>query len=345
MPVDAPDGREVLAVVAKATYEVGDDGRLSLPLEPARVRWSDVPADPEEEHPAPHYPSDLCPVKVGTDVLLVGHAQPPSPTSKMVVALRVLAGEEMRVDKAVDVYGPRSWTEGLRGVTPTSARPIERTPLSWHMTWGGVDERDGEVLLDDRNPAGRGVAFEPRSLVGHPVPPVEDREAPIGSRKPAPAGFGAVASSWQPRASRYGTCDQGWRRERFPLVPADFDLRFFSVAPDDQWCPEPLVGGETVEVVGVRGLPAWRFRLPTDRPVFVVRSEDEEASFEPHLDTVLIDADEGRIELSWRLAVPLPKKTERLEWIRIHYRNALEPSLVADLAQRKREAEASPSSH
>src|SRR5262245_39062395 len=89
LPMLDPRGRDGLVRIAKVTYEVSLSGVATVPLDPASVRlveerrgdgkWSSV-----------RLPSDLCAEKPGTDVVLVGTAQPPDASATaMSVSLRV----------------------------------------------------------------------------------------------------------------------------------------------------------------------------------------------------------------------------------------------------------------
>jgi hypothetical protein len=287
------------------------------------------------------YPSDMVPYKPGTDVLLAGAAVPPEGTrsTKMAVSLRVVAKERILIDKAVDVYGPRTWETGLLGVAPTSPGPLSATPLVWENAYGGRAEVGGEIQYEPRNPVGTGFG-PPEAWLGQPLPCIESPAAPLTSRHPAPAGFGPIGMGWQPRASRYGTTDLRWRRERAPLPPEDIDLRVYCSAPDDQWLEEPLGGGELFEVVGTRASGPWVFRLPMLHPLFASVTGGVVTEYRPPVDTVLVDAGCERLELTWRAAVKLPQKTEKLERIAVHYAEPLDQAWVADLAERYRAAKA-----
>ena len=91
-------------------------------------------------------------------------------------------------------------------------------------------------VIDRRNPVGRGICKDTRTLVGQPAPNFEDPRAPISDplKRPEPVGFGPVAPNWLPRSKLAGTYDERWQSERYPLLPPDFDPRFLNAAPDDQ---------------------------------------------------------------------------------------------------------------
>jgi hypothetical protein len=108
------------------------------------------------------------------------------------------------------------------------------------------------------------------------------------------------------------------------------------VAPDDQWLERPLSGDEAVEVVGIHPDGPWRFRLPRFVPRFCYVVGADERECETHLDTFLVDADEHRVELTWRACVPLPRKTELLRTVRITGAESLADEIIAELFARSR---------
>ncbi len=310
-------GRDVVVVIAKLTWSVSAAGEATLgPERP--IRMGD-----ERTGPGPwssvRLPTDLCDEKPGTDVLLVGTAHPPPGSGATYVDVGLRVGSARRpIGKLVRVHGPRVWYESALGVAPGPAAPLAPTPLRYELAFGGVDESSPrEPLVDWRNPSGTGIAHDRRALVGRPAPQLEDPAAPLGSRRPAPAGFGPIAPHWEPRAARAGTCDDDWRRERAPVRPADFDPRHHSAAPDDLWSPEPLEGDEPVEIVGATPEGAWRFALPRYFPRFAAEIRGARVDLDTHLDTLLIDADQRCVELVWRTSFLVPKRLALVDGIAV----------------------------
>ena len=67
VPYIAPDGREVVITLVKATF-VQKGGRLLPAAAQSPVRIGDVPWDPKAESSSVRYPSDVATIKKGTDV-------------------------------------------------------------------------------------------------------------------------------------------------------------------------------------------------------------------------------------------------------------------------------------
>ncbi|AKT38169.1 DUF2169 family type VI secretion system accessory protein [Chondromyces crocatus] len=307
-------GGLVLTAIAKLTWEVSPTGEAKLAEPPVGVRLEDV------FHGAPYassvrFPSDRVPEKPGTDVLLVGTARPP--VGGQVTAIEVGVRVETKqgaLQKRARVHGPRVYCATATGIEPGPAGRLEATPLIYEHSYGGVDRSGpGRPLIEGRNPLGRGVARDRRGLVGTEAPAIEELEPSLGSRTPAPAGFGPIPAHWDPRALFGGTHDHAWKRERAPLPPVDRDPRFYACAPPGLWSAVPLLGDEPVEIVGATPGGLWRFRLPRFSPVFSCVVRGATSACPTHLDTFLIDADEGRVELTFRASIPVPRKVQAIE--------------------------------
>jgi len=118
-----------------------------------------------------------------------------------------------------------------------------------------------------------------------------------------------------------------------PHPPVDRHPRHYCSAPDDQWLADPLRGDETFVVTGVHAERAWTFRLPQLEPAvsWTIRGRTERAL--PHLDTVLLDADDEAVTLSWRVSFPAPRNPADLEELAVRPRRliaaAAPPATVA----------------
>ena len=309
-------GREVLQVVVKQSFDVGEGS-----VRPAAQPDPLVLADQYTGEPGKsglRYASDLGPPKPATDVILCGHALPRRRGDTQVdVALRLGA-----INKVVSVSGERLWARGLLGQAPTAPQPFERIPLVWERAFGGSDESNPERPgRCDANPVGRGFRARGSKLPteGQLLPNLESPAEPIRkpSDAPAPRCFGFVAPHWAPRAGFAGTYDARWQEARMPLLPDDFDERFFQVAPADQILPGHPRGGEAVEVIGVSAAGPLRFQLPQAAPAVVVRLGLTRLTPDTQCDTVVIDADRQRLILVWRALVPVHCRVDQIEWIKI----------------------------
>lgn len=305
------DGAEVWLVAVKCTFDIRPDGTTEVSKEqPPVLRIPEYHGEPGKS--SIKYEADLVLTKTTTDVLVVGHAHAPGgrPVTELDVGFRV-----GQVQKLLRVYGDRRWeTFG-----PSKPEPFLKMPIVYERAYGGVDkvsdhpERD----WDWRNPVGTGFAVKRPHLADRPLPNVEYPNALIQtwSDRPAPAGFGAIAGHWQPRVGFAGTYGDKWMKTRQPLLPEDFDERFYHCAPADQQSPEFLHGGEPVVLYRLTPSGDLRFPLPKLYLGFETRFYD--GSREIHktrkLHTLILEPDYPRVSLVWHSALPCHFKVQKLE--------------------------------
>lgn len=318
------DGAEVWLVAVKGTFLIRPDGALELSPE-------QVPVCPAPKHRGePGSTSLICDAdlvhrKAGTDVLLNGHACAPSgrPAPQVDVLLKVGP-----VSKALRIFGDRYWRPGLLGLKLSDPEPFVKMPLDYEHAYGGPDRgapKDARPAWDERNPVGLGFAVKSEHLAGQRAPNVEDPREPIGSwrDRPRPAGFGAVARHWLPRRAYGGTYDQAWEKERQPLLPLDFDDRYWRCAPADQQTPEPLKGGEPVELFNVRPDGPLRTTLPRVDLSLETRFRGSTETHRAALHTVLLEPDVPRLIMVWHSHLPCHPRVQRLLSTRIALKTRL----------------------
>ncbi|MCL2725810.1 MAG: DUF2169 domain-containing protein [Polyangiaceae bacterium] len=315
------NGAEIWLVAIKATFDIRPDGSTEVSKKQPPV--SRVP----EYHGEPgkssiRYEADLVLCKRTTDILVVGHAHAPHgrPVTELDVGFQVGP-----VKKMLKVFGDRFW--GMFG--PGAPASFVKMPLVYERAFGGVDTKSNrpDRDWDWRNPVGRGFAVKKGHLQDVPLPNIEtpDRLLRAWDDRPPPAGFGAIASHWQPRVSYAGTYDERWMKERQPLLPDDFDETFYQCAPRDQQAPSFLVGGEPVACMNLSPGGTLRFSLPRVHPGFETRFYDGSREFHKlrKLHTVILEPDHPRVSLVWHSALPCHFKGEKLERTIVTLKTAL----------------------
>lgn len=309
-----PDGVDTLFTVVKATFDLADGVRPSEQQVPV-VMADEFHGDPAAS--SIRVPADIALVKPATDVVLLGHAYAPGGRPTWYMDVSLMAGPLFR---AIRVFGDRVWESSGTGYAPSSPQPFQSMPLVWELAFGGTDAgRHGPAGLA-ANPVGRGfhAADGATPVPGRPLPNLEDPADPITSWKqtPAPAGFGPVAAHWEPRRAFAGTYDEAWQQKRAPFLPADFDPRFFQIAPPGSCLPAGyFLGGEVIDVRGATPDGVLRFALPAVG-VQITYSVAGSAEVRPaHLDTVIIEPDAGRIVLVWRAALQCDKKLLKVDTV------------------------------
>lgn len=303
------EGRPLLVVLVQATFTILGARGLTLaerqvpPSIAGELTGPDAAVSSYRIEPAFAF------VKPATDVVLLGHAQA---GGRLVTELQVVF-RVGPVGKALRVVGDRVWGRSGATVLSTRPQPFDRIPLVYERAFGGWDRSHPDAArhtFEPRNPVGTGFrAPDGRFEEGVRLPNIEDPSNPIQryGQVVAPAGVGFVSLNWQPRAAFAGTYDEAWTRERMPLLPRDFDRRFFNAASPGLIAPGYLVGNEPVLVENASPLGRLTFSLPgLAAPVCRVElTGREDARPEMRLDTVIVDTDEDRVLLLWRGHVAL----------------------------------------
>jgi hypothetical protein len=304
----APDGREVFVVALKASFRWRNDGTLEPTPERVPIVAADVYAgDPSKSGLVAA--GELTLAKPRVDIIVVGEIVLRAPAEQVDCSL--LVGSS--VTKTLRVYGNRYWLPGvIRAVVPSGPKPFSRMPIGWERSFGGTDP-DDPSSVERRNPVGQGVRKKLQTLVGTPAPSFEDPRQPISdaAKRTVPVGFGPVAPHWLPRGDFAGTYDEVWERDRFPLLPLDFDARFLNAAPADQQLERYQPGDE---VLLANFTPAGRdsFRLPELAPKLTVVESRTIREVPSVVDTIVIEPALGRVSVVAR-AVYAPRDVAALQ--------------------------------
>ncbi len=301
-----------LTVVAKGTFDLAAG-------EPAPFAAEQVPAtgevwvDDDVEQPLLR-PSDYALLKPVGEAMVVGKAWAPGGRATTAVACSFRIGA---LQKRFAVFGDRFWVPGVvaRVAGPT---PFTEMPLHMGRAYGGPGFA--------KNPWGRGREATAREEGGTAVflPNLEDPGRLVDGPKanPDPVVIGALPMMWPGRQRYAGTYGASYMEKRWPWLPEDFDWRFFQEAPPDQRLAEGFFrGDEPIEVEGLHPEHTHlRSRLPKIAPrvcIDYVPREGEAPVWKEvvlKLDTVVWDAEIGKLLCTWRGVVEVPSET--LEEIR-----------------------------
>lgn len=313
IPLVDPSGADVVVAIVKATFDVDAAGRCRPAEEPSEIRLGDVPYDADDVRSSLRYPSDVCVEKRGTDVVVVGEAIAKRPVEAMDVLVRV-----REANAPLRVHGERVYYRGLGRIRIGPAAPFETRPIVYERAYGGMAADCG--LVEERNPAGVGVAYRPEDLIDTPAPQIEHPARPYtsASDKHPPEGYGAISSHWSPRKERAGTFDAAWRERRMPLMPVDFDLRYNNVAHPSLQIEPPLAVGDEIGVLGMTREGLLRFVIPAFPVVlFGIFDVAGKVEIRPAIDTVLIEPSRGRVELVVRASFALGRGHKVLREVRV----------------------------
>ena len=301
--VNDSGGFLVCVPLIQATLRIRTDGPLELlakqpPVDLAGQWWGDPAGSSMRIEP------QIAPEKPGTDIVLLGHAYPGNrERTEGLIGIKVGA-----LQKVARVFGDRRLIRRFGFDSITAPEPFERIPLTYEHAFGGWDRRHpdpSQHSFEPRNPVGMGyrdsrLPVEPERV----LPNIEDPAHPLrsASDRPPPVGFGFIAPDWPTRARYAGTYDKQWSDNRKPLLPVDFDPRFFNAASPGLVAPEGLVGNESISVIGASENGRVDFALPAIPPpaLRIVTSSGQLVDQMSKLDTVIVDMDQLTVTLLWR---------------------------------------------
>jgi hypothetical protein len=296
-------GTDLILAVLKATYSIGNDGMLSIAQHQQPHEFADQYFD-KPENSGIRYAADLAYGKCGTDIAVIGHAYAMGKSStESYVYLKV-----GMLEKRIKVFGERRWHGSFLLAWKSSPQPFEKIPIVYENAFGGEDKSHKDFKkheVEERNLVGTGFFAKNsiRSVKDTRLPNFEDPEDLIRTpfSRPKPAGFGFISPNWQPRRSYAGTHDKDWEKNRMPLLPEDFDTRFFNAAHPDLIYSGFLRGDEPVLLAGVT--PMGRnlsFALPGVAPQCAMEMEDDQVhAIEMNVDKIVFYPDEMEMIIVW----------------------------------------------
>lgn len=284
--------------------------------------------------------SDLIPFKPGTDVTFIGQTNVPGdrPLSSWTCGLSVGP-----VSKNLRVYGPRNWIakrepnrkrlfrENVRGKrtgwTLSDPLPASHVNLTWANGFGGKIPFSelGPEDADPSNTIGKGIvtADIPDEIASVAAHQIEDAERPVTrwDERPTPQGLGPLPPFWKQRLRHAGTYDEAWLNNRHPLLPSDFDFRFWQCAPEGLTSRIWLHGDEPFELRNlVPGQPMVRGFLPGINLRMRLKTPSGFGVSDLVLDGVHFDfrPGEGTVYLTWRAGFPWADGEGQPELAMIH---------------------------
>lgn len=329
LPGQAPDGRHILAVLVKRSYTLRSGQRCQRAAKDRKLVAGDTHfGDPMNT--SVQYEFDFVPFKLATDVVLNGHAYAPEGTTTFELSASLAVDNVVR---SVCVIGDRT-AHYRAGALPIFGDPVPftRMPIRYERAFGGVDTRSDPKLpaAYGRNHLGRGFAIRnaPEVVERLKLPNIEhptDRLTPERlccghfvhmDELPAPQGFGWCMKGWRPRLLLAGIMPadaalarelrQAYRQVVSPhqramydqteLPPMDF--RFFNGASSGLVLPY-LRGDETIWTRHLTPGGELHFALPGEEPRVTVDVGSGAETPAVRLHTVMIQLDEGEVDLVW----------------------------------------------
>lgn len=313
-------GRDCLVLVAKATYSmpVLENQKVELLSEQLEPLIADVSLGDPASTPI-LYENDYAPIKASCDVTLVGSAYAPAGQEVNQIAVKMSVAN---INKTFNVVGNRYWQAKNSRLIATEPEPFNIMPIHYGLAYGGMgnlnsDDDDEDVYVYQKNMYGRGYYGRKVSQdwVGQPLPNTEEYGRPI--TKPLgdyiPMSFGPIARNAPERIQYAGTYDKQWEQQKAPFLPEDFDERFYQSALQSQQIPF-IQGGELVELYNLVAEGPVKFNLPSERlNMHIVYRNGTRHDMQPVIDSLVLEPDQKRFSMTWRLMVPLKRNMKEVE--------------------------------
>jgi hypothetical protein len=212
---------------------------------------------------------------------------------------------------SVLVFGRRWWRRGLRGVSATEPEAIGELALSWKHAYGGSFDLPagyfpgpelpwpGGRLFYPLNPEGTGFYPTEDAAIDQPLPSIENPSARVAAPSDAPTPAG-VAPCPDLHALKLMGNAESLTRTGFDGVRAQFDAAIRSL----HHAPAPLIvervpPGTTVSIAGLGGEPFGFVVSTPPLSVTFERSRRDRRTAMPHVRSVHLDAEAGRVRAVW----------------------------------------------
>lgn len=328
IPLIDEGGREIMTAIVKGAWRISAAGSLTLMEEQIPLEIAGTYRGEPGESSLIHEPETAF-MKPATDVVLAGHAWPPEKgLSSFDVEFSIGP-----LTSSARIFGEREWGKrlGMERISPPEpiTGPVE---LSYELAFGGWDRTNEDPDLhtfEARNPVGTGYRHRKygKFVEGAPLPRIEHPKHLIKGSKdaPPPAGFGFIGPHWAPRSQYVGTYDETWRKNRMPLLPSDFDRRFFNAAHPDLIADGYLNGNESALITNVTPDGPIRFDLPGIPPPSVQLNDRDNGpeDIEMKLDTVIVNMDERTVQIIWRGYTDIHGRLHRIALLSIRNQEAI----------------------
>lgn len=303
LPMVDENGAPMLSVITKGTFDIVPDKPATFSKTPASIREAPIFWDSEKPSSL-RFEDDIAPFKPCTDVIVNGTAFAPGgkPLPSWRAGIRVGS-----LQKQVVVTGPRAWVHTpLLGWSLSPIVPVRHAPLRYELAFGGAgcDENPVGIGRVDRARVDKSkTVLAPQILCGDGVTPRFGEAYPV-------EGFGAINRMWQPRRGFAGSFDVKRLQQEGKTLPEDFSIVYWNAAHPDLCADSFFRGDEEVVLTAMHPeMATIRFGLPNQLvAVGLVHASGFRHGSPARLDTIFIDVDTMKMELTWRTTIPLFKE-------------------------------------
>ena len=309
-------GTDRVCVMVKGTFKLNSKTEITekqLPL----FRANQYYGDPGKS--SIKYPTDFVLGKVNTDIGLIGTAYSPESVTELPTLLQ--AG---KLTKIITIFGDRYWKKYpiMPGLSKSLPIPFKTMPLLYEHAFGGEDkthQNNKKHGTCESNPIGTGFRLNKEAVKNHILPNLENPKDLISSWKDKPqvTGFGFIEPAWGSSLQYAGTYDDDWKEKQFPLLPKDFDLRYFNTASKCLVADGFFTGGELIKIVNLSKNGDLKFNLPEIKLNCMLRLGKESIFQNSDIWTVLFEPDEDRFYIVWGTSFSIGKQPSLARYVNI----------------------------
>lgn len=314
-----PHGTSFAVVILKGTFYLPpDQSNLGFANDQTPIIDADQYIG-EPDNASVKVESDLAPYKAATDIIVCGEAVAIGGQAIRQLDASVAVNDSLH---SIRVFGDRYWHRHSGTWQISEPDFFERMPLVFERAFGGGQASSPNQPSDlfSQNPVGMGYfSSQQPDREDKRLPNLEYPQQLIASPhdKPAPATFGVINRSWEPRISLAGSYDDQWQKERMPLLPLDFDERYYNCG---NLVLPMLNGNENIVLTNMHESGPLRFVLPALDLNITVKIRGEETVHKPNLDTLFIEPSLRQVSLTWRLSVDCRREFLNIQEVIINRR-------------------------
>jgi hypothetical protein len=114
-----------------------------------------------------------------------------------------------------------------------------------------------------------------------------------------------------------GTYDAKWQEQHSPMLPGDFDLRFFNAAAPELIADGYLQGGEAVTLINVSPRSRLEFSIPVLNVWLRFQEDGGGVTRKADLWNIVFEPDRDRFSMAWGCTHPVGKRPARLREVEL----------------------------
>ncbi|SFU10981.1 DUF2169 domain-containing protein [Mesorhizobium sp. YR577] len=255
--------------------------------------------------------NDICFPKPKPDVIITGYGyRPVDVTREDPFDVTATIGDWK---KSLTILPAMRWSDRLRPEQADTAG--DAVFLGFRNAYGGIDTETDTARYQEHveNPIGQGFWASSNAARGKPLPRVVSQGTALEKwDSPLKAVSFTCVPKERPRRTRHsGTYDEAWMRRKSPLLPDDFDERYWQFVDQDQSLEAEPSSGARITLTNMmpRGVDsdggAYTVELPRLTFELLTRFKGKWQETDMALQTIHLLPEQGLLTLSYCGSMPI----------------------------------------